>query len=461
MLWYPNMSPGMNECLLGNDGDYPDFMNTYEGFLFGTLEGCCGTHDCSDMVDGVQTDATIPVATEATTTTTTTTTTPTTTTTTTTTTTSDPNVYYYPDMDPTVDQCHYGSEWKTTHPWMEDYPGQFLFDTLGECCAAHGCTQEDECIDCYWYPAMGTDNKCVFDAQYRDFMKDNPGYFLFDTLELCCASHNCDDMNNLNGDVESDTPRPSWGPTLSPSKEPTPSPTKEPTPNPTKEPTGSPIEAGYWYPDIHANGNLCIYGNDYPAWMDTDAQRSSNLYGTNLACCRAHNCDPGTTPSDEDPNITDEHIASVALHVMEDFENGMDTQPWIHGGNAQWHISSSKSVSGTHSLRSGDLNGQRNKSTDLTLRVDSSRGGFLKFYYWSLAYDPYDYFSLDVDGSIKHMEMNPMADWRQYSLGVEPGVHEIRFRVVAPEGQIVIPRDVSDALGTGEVFIDDLEFIPL
>jgi len=167
------------------------------------------------------------------------------------------------------------------------------------------------------------------------------------------------------------------------------------------------------------------------------------------------------TPSAKDPNITNDHIESVALFVKEDFENGLGNQPWIHGGSAEWEQSDTKSVSGSYSMRSGDLNSQRNKSSEISLKIDSSRGGFLKFSYWSLAYDPYDYFSFDVDGAIKHMEMTPMNEWRQYSLGIEPGLHTIRFRVVAPEGNIAIPRDVSDMLGTGEVFIDDLDFTPL
>merc|ERR1719253_719247 len=268
------------------------------------------------------TEATTTTTTEATTTTEEPTTTTTTTTEEPTTTSVEPAAeapateYYYPDMNPTNDACLYGIV-PDEYSWMFNYGNQFIFDNLDACCMQHGCT---DMPDNYWYPAMGGENKCRYGRDYLDFMKENPSYFLFDTLEECCEDHNCDDMDDV--DVVITTSSPTKNPTMSPTKNPTSIPTNNPTKNPTTEPTDSPTEKGYWYPDIHANGNLCIYGTDYPAWMNTDAQRTNNLYNGQGDCCRDHNCDAGTTPSAEDADITEWHISSVALHVVENFENG-------------------------------------------------------------------------------------------------------------------------------------------
>lgn len=195
--------------------------------------------------------------------------------------------------------------------------------------------------------------------------------------------------------------------------------------------------------------------------MDTDAHRSNNLFDSMGDCCSVHQCDPGATPSDEDPTIDQNVERNVMLIVDEDFENS-DTLPWVHGGLADWHITTSESVSGTHSMRSGDLNSQRNTSSDLTLKVDSSRGAFFKFSYMAEVSDPFDHFTFRVDGVVQHMDRSPFYDWRQYSLGIQPGPHELSFHVEAPAGSITIPRSTDpDSMGTGVVYIDDLQFTPL
>merc|ERR1712194_945240 len=71
----------------------------------------------------------------------------------------------------------------------------------------------------------------------------------------------------------SPTRKPTESPTLNPTTQPTYSPTKAPTLKPTTSPTSSTPK--YWYPDIHALANHCVFGDNYEDWMDTAPPTSS------------------------------------------------------------------------------------------------------------------------------------------------------------------------------------------
>jgi len=193
--------------------------------------------------------------------------------------------------------------------------------------------------------------------------------------------------------------------------------------------------------------------------MDTNEYRASQLFDAYGECCAKHSCDLGTVPSDG------ERTSNVLTYVDETFEGGgVTTGKWIHGGTtthvSDWHISTGKSHGGTHSLRSGDLNNKRGKSSDVTLTVDSSMGAMLKLWYFVDVSDPFDFFEIRVDGILKHRDGSLGSGWKQYVLGMQPGEQTISFHVVSPNSVVSIDRSVG-GFGTGVVYVDDLEFKPI
>jgi hypothetical protein len=214
-------------------------------------------------------------------------------------------------------------------------------------------------------------------------------------------------------------------------------------------------KSAFWFPDIHADGNKCIFGEDYDSWMATAQYRASLLFDTEDECCQQHKCDPGIVSR-----------VDVVTFIDEDFDNDQQTLPLTNGGTtthiADWDRTTSKSVSGKHSLRSGDLNGSRGKSSDFNLKIDSWFGGYIEFVYNAEVSEPFDYFQFKIDGEVKLEEYSPSDGWKKFSVSVPAGLHEISFHVIALDVKLKMQRGANVAqYGSGFVYLDDLQFKPL
>jgi len=190
-------------------------------------------------------------------------------------------------------------------------------------------------------------------------------------------------------------------------------------------------------------------------------RRESYLFQSYDDCCARHTCPLGASPND-DPA---ERITDVVTHADEDFNraNSLDALPWIHGGTsthvAGWHTTSHMKHTGSRSIRSGDLNGMRGKSSDLMLKLDSSRGGTVEFWYYADVGNPFDYFEFKIDGNLNHRDGMPSEMWQKYELGVAPGRHDISFHLISPSHAVSVDRNI-DAFGTGVVYVDNFKFTP-
>ena len=212
---------------------------------------------------------------------------------------------------------------------------------------------------------------------------------------------------------------------------------------------------------------MCVYGSGYEEWMANPAFADAQLFDSMDDCCEKHfpvnGCDDDAVPSGG-------VVPDTLTYIEEDFESGMETLPWVHGGTtthvAGWDVSAHDARSGSHSLRSGDLNSTPSKSSDISLQVDSSRGGYLEFFYKADVSWPYDRFVVRVNG--KEMfartsvtrKANGRDPWYKFLVGVGSGEAQVRISVESypeSEGGDYSARDVIND-GTGFVYIDDLKF---
>ena len=521
--WYPDTSAGQTANICKEGNDYPDYMLDWPStFLFQDACGCCEEHDCSDVDSG-----------------------------------------NYPELQEALAVCD-----------MTDLSATMPTEPVTEP-ATDGPTKSPtssptKCSDCYWYPDTGTgetDNICKYGNDYLPFMVTYSEKFLFDDACACCSEHDCGDSSNgdhpeleealatcgggsssssatpnptTRAPTKSPTTRaptknpttraPTKNPTTSPSMNPTtssPTPratgtngkyyyaypdvlngnakclwgtdypdfmeleankpdwlfdsieeccavkgytcTASPSSSPTKTPTSSPIETEYWYPDIQATINKCIRGSDYDPWMANErygmnsvSNPLSYLFTTYDLCCAAHGCDNtggGTTETDGGTDAPPP--SDVVTYVDEGFEAGnSNALPWTFSGAANWQVSTSRSVSpGTHSLRSGDLNGIGGKSSVVSIKVDSSLGAYFMFDYYVGIGAPFDRFEFRVDGDLKHMDKSPSGEWERYLQNLSPGPHTISFHVItySPVPSFDRNNDV-DEFGDGFVYLDNLEF---
>lgn len=341
------------------------------------------------------------------------------------------------------------------------------FETKAECCQSY------PCLEGPIYPtskpplaysgALDGQDYCRFDADYPLYYTSNQQNFytlLFVSEDVCCErmGYAC---------TSSPTPAPTGQPTPAP----TPSPTEEPTPAPiapTAAPSEEPTATSHWYADIHASGDLCVYGSGYEGWMANPAFSDAQLFDSEDDCCAAHFPVDGC---DDDAVASGGVVPDTLTYIMEDFEGGMGTLPWVHGGTtthvADWDVSThdSRPPAGFHSLRSGDLNSTPSKSSDISLQVDSSRGGFLEFYYKADVSWPYDRLVVRLNGAEKFARTsvtrsNGRDPWVKFLMAVPGDVVQITISVEsypASEGGDYSARDAGKD-GTGFVYIDDLTF---
>lgn len=260
--------------------------------------------------------------------------------------------------------------------------------------------------------------------------------------------------------------------------DPTHSPTNKPTPSPTPVPTAKPVDTyvgpqRYWYPDIHqGDEGVCVYGSNFPSWMLRASFRAKSLFDNRTDCCIEHNCDGDDTRNpnalDSDTDATPAPIRTdVITFAEEDFEKGLENLPWRQGGSAthvaDWSVGSDTVKSGTKSLVSGDLTGQRGVTSDLSLKVDSSIGATVEFYYKAGVSFPFDLFDILVDGQVKKRLANPSGPgWTRFSMSLFPGEHTLLLRVETPTVPLGYARDgMEDTWGDGKVIIEDFKFLPL
>merc|ERR1712194_201169 len=353
----------------------------------------------------------------------------------------------------------------------------------------------------YAYPDIMDGNLlCLMDDLYPDYFLNgrNPESMLFSSLEACCEARGypctaepsvtptvAPTRNPTESPKSGPTKHPTPHPTESPTDSPTPSPTQQPRPEPTKTPTCKPTltpikaptlkptpsptkpptrnpswKAMFWYPDVHALVNLCVFDKHYEDWMDTVDHRDGYLFTTERQCCIEHNCAEGAESSDSRP-------LDVLTYIDENFDSGSgDTKEmWIHGGTtthiADWRFTTHKKHSGNRSFRSGSLNHKRGKSSDVSLKVDSSKGAQLSFWYYVDVARPFDFFEFRYDGVLNHVDASPSGGWMMLNLGISPGPHTISFHVVSPNEAVSIDRSENlKQFGRGFVYIDDLQFTP-
>jgi hypothetical protein len=211
----------------------------------------------------------------------------------------------------------------------------------------------------------------------------------------------------------------------------------------------------FWFPDIHADGNKCKFGEDYDSWMSTALYRASFLFDTEEECCEQHKCDPNT-----------ESRVDVVTFIDQNFDDDQQTLPWKNGGTmthiADWGRTTSKSVSGKYSLRSGDLNSSGGKTSDISLKIDSWFGGYIEFVYNADVGEPFDFFLFKIDGEVYLEEYSPSDGWKKFSASMPAGLHEISFHVIALNVKLKMKRGANIAqYGSGFVYLDDLQFKPL
>jgi len=194
--------------------------------------------------------------------------------------------------------------------------------------------------------------------------------------------------------------------------------------------------------------------------MDTADHRDAYLFTTERLCCIEHTCIEGAESSDASPH-------DVLTYIDENFDGGLgDTKGmWIHGGTtthiADWRLTTHKKHSGRKSLRSGSLNHKRGKSSDVSLKVDSSKGAQLSFWYYVDVARPFDFFEFRYDGVLNHVDESPSGGWMQFNLLIGPGSHTISFHVISLNTAVSIDRSENlEQYGTGFVYIDDLQFTP-
>lgn len=189
--------------------------------------------------------------------------------------------------------------------------------------------------------------------------------------------------------------------------------------------------------------------------MTVDGQ----LFNTKEACCFEHGCDPAAQSDVEDDGSHSEEPNDVVTFSRGD----VTSLPWIQGGTgthvADWHLTTEKTALASLSIRSGDLNGIRGKSSDVKLKVDSTTGARISFLYWADVGYPFDYLEFRVDGELKHKDATPSGEWIQYSTTVSPGPHEISLHVISPPEEVTVDRDVQQ-FGTGVVYVDEFKFTP-
>merc|ERR1711862_588824 len=116
-------------------------------------------------------------------------------------------------------------------------------------------------------------------------------------------------------------------------------------------------------------------------------------------------------------------------------------------------------------MGSGDLNGEHSVSSEIGLRVDSSRGGFLQFWYKASVSWPYDRFVVTMNGEEEFVAdsptRNPPRDpWMRFDMFVPAGEATLALRVETYpewEGGDFSSRD-PEGDGEGFVYVDDFKF---
>jgi len=278
----------------------------------------------------------------------------------------------------------------------------------------------------FWYPNFNTESPdCIFGSDYPIiFLRyavamNMPGFLEHTRYECCTAEGNSCPEGTYS---EDELPE-------------------------TKE--------KHWFPDLFSDETHCYYGDAYESWMEREP--ATYFFDTIEACCEAHGCDPD---ADATTTLPTPSADGVIGYADEDFETGMDSLPWIHGGTtthkADWRVTSSKSLYGHHSLKSGNLANKWGKSSDLSLKVYAEEGMHVEFNYLSLVSDPFDSFTFSVDGINVLESTFPSQDWEQFIMVIPPGEHTLKWSVKTGDSAPNFARSEDvDRYGTGFFYLDD------
>jgi len=513
--WHPD-GVGNNFCTFSIVTDSKMLANP-SLYLFSSMCDCCAKYGCSGMNLGDQCPSSVTTTTS--TSAVTIVTGITTSTTATTTMTIDPSKsYWYPELRDEINTCVFGM---VTDPFLLKHSSYYLFSSMCDCCAKHDCRDMklgDQCstsnttttttststaattsttgtavttstkattattaattttttattagngLVAYWFPVIDLEKKtltCEFGTNYPQAMLLYPENQLFKSRSECedffdvTSAPTKAPVAALATPVTTTTSSTTAAvPTTTTSTTAAVSTTTTSTTAATTTATSTGLQS-FWYSDIHADGNICVFGPHYEWWMATDAYRATQLFTTKEECCQKHPCDATGKPQ--------QPPTDVVTFLDETFESGMAAVPWIHGGTAthiaNWNVTTDKFLSGKYSMRSGDLNNNRGKSSDIRLKVDSSRGAQLKYSYYSDVGGPFDFFELKVDGELIEKEGMPSSVWSEHAIYLTPGAHEILLRVIAPPADPGFRRSSNFAIfGRGFVYVDNLQLLPL
>lgn len=524
--WWPDTTnPEINACVYSNT--YLEYMMQFsEFFLYDDACSCCETHECFDMegydsvagtlsecdmegnfatmpTEPAQDDAGVVTTSTATTTTSTTTTAnptqpPSPPPTLAPTLPKGPNgktIYAYPLVLDGIKLCVYDDSYPD---WMvidgnRDY---FIYSSFQECCDAKGypCTGQPTVSpslepttsspsdspttsmpttapptkspsqspskrpslsptkELVWFPDIHSENinACIIgtDEDYESWMAndkygrdDISKSFLFSTYEKCCLAHACDDPAPIS---DADIP---------PLRDP---PSDVVTYINENFEEGCPPE----YEGVSSQDNY-LKGDQ----VSVDGVVYECMHSPPSYNCAQTGSEPGTSGAGDlawDKVGTCTGTATEAL-------------PWIFTGDRNWELTSLRSVSGSHSIRSGDLNGLADAESVLSIKIDSISGGYIKFSYFADLGTPFEWFDFEIDGQIKHRFAEVETEWLEYpeqgyDVSVGPGRHTITFKVVTSSDvpdfwkqrtSVVNGVSFADLFGRGFMYIDDLEFIPI
>lgn len=115
----------------------------------------------------------------------------------------------------------------------------------------------------------------------------------------------------------------------------------------------------------------------------------------------------------------------VINQIVEDWESaGTDSFEWILSGAADWYVTPTDPYEGDYCLQSGDI-GSGEQSV-LTLELEGSGGGEIRFAYRVSSENGYDFLRFRVDGNLAGA-WSGETGWNTFTFFLPPGDHQLRW----------------------------------
>ena len=153
------------------------------------------------------------------------------------------------------------------------------------------------------------------------------------------------------------------------------------------------------------------------------------------------------------------------------FEGGhFEAIPWIPDDSieqfdnhaADWVVQASETYDGAFAARSGELNGELDVSSNLSLKLHTLEGGFLTFKYYEDLSMPFDSMIFLMDGVAVLAVSEKSGDWMSFKVGLIPGEHVLTWSMQTAPTPPLFERTVNYAVyGTGSAYIDQILFEPI